>query len=174
RDQVSHLEFGREVVRRFNHFFGPTLLEPEAALSEFPDVPGTDGRKMSKSYGNSIEIADDEAATTKKVRGMLTDPLKIRRHDPGRPEICPVYKLHGIVNAARVPVIAEECSTGALGCVDCKSECAERLNERMRPVRERRASIDPASVERILTNGAQRARDVARATLADVRSAMKI
>ncbi|MBD5633931.1 MAG: tryptophan--tRNA ligase, partial [Candidatus Eremiobacteraeota bacterium] len=150
RDQVSHLEFGREVVRRFNHFFGPTLLEPEAKLSEFPDVPGTDGRKMSKSYGNSIEIADDEAATTKKVRGMLTDPLKIRRHDPGRPEICPVFKLHGIVNAPRVPAIAEECSTGALGCVDCKSECAERLNERMRPVRERRASIDPASVERIL------------------------
>jgi tryptophanyl-tRNA synthetase len=174
RDQVSHLEFGREVIRRFNNLFGPTLPEAEAALSDFPDVPGTDGRKMSKSYGNAIDIADDDATTTKKVRGMLTDPLKIRRHDPGRPEICPVFKLHRIVNGARVAAIDEECRSGALGCVDCKSECAERLNGYLRPVRERRASIDPATVDRILLSGAERARDVARATLADVKSAMQI
>ena len=174
RDQVSHLDLGREVVRRFNNLYGPTLLEPEAKLSEFPDVPGTDGRKMSKSYGNAIDLADDDATTTKKVRGMVTDPLKIRRHDPGRPEICPVFKLHGIVNAARQPEIEAECRTGALGCVDCKSECAERLNGYLRPVRERRAAIDPASVDRILTLGAQRARDVARGTLADVKAAMHL
>jgi tryptophanyl-tRNA synthetase len=174
RDQLSHLELGREVVRRFNHLFGPTLVEPEGLLSEFPDVPGTDGRKMSKSYGNAIDIADDAATTTKKVRGMITDPNKIRRHDPGNPEICPVFKLHAIVNAARVPVIADECRSGALGCVDCKSECAERLNERLQPIRERRAAIDPASVDRILKTGAERARAVARPTLADVRDAMHL
>jgi tryptophanyl-tRNA synthetase len=174
KDQVSHLELGREVVRRFNTYFGPVLLEPEAKLSEFPDVPGTDGRKMSKSYGNAIEIADDDATTTKKVRAMITDPQKIRRHDPGRPEICPVFKLHRIVNEARVPAIDEACRSGALGCVDCKSECAERLNDRMRPIRERRAAIDPASVGAVLAAGAERARSVARATLADVKSAMRV
>jgi tryptophanyl-tRNA synthetase len=174
KDQLSHLELGREVVRRFNNLYGPVLVEPEGLLSEFPDVPGTDGRKMSKSYGNGIEMADDAATTTKKVRAMLTDPNKIRRHDPGNPEICPVFKLQKIVNAARVPVIREECMSGALGCVDCKSECAERLNESMRPIRERRASIDPASVDRILKTGAERAREVARPTLADVRSAMRV
>jgi tryptophanyl-tRNA synthetase len=174
RDQLSHLELGREVLRRFNHLFGATLAEPEALLSEFPDVPGTDGRKMSKSYGNAIEIADDDATTTKKVRGMITDPLKIRRNDPGRPEICPVFKLHAIVNAPLVPEIDANCRTGVLGCVDCKSLCAEKLNDRMKPVRERRASIDPAGVDRILIDGASRARDVARGTLADVKAAMGI
>jgi tryptophanyl-tRNA synthetase len=119
-------------------------------------------------------MADDAATTTKKVRGMLTDPNKIRRHDPGNPDICPVFKLHNIVNPARVPVIREECMSGALGCVDCKSECAERLNEAMQPIRERRASIDPASVDRILKTGAERAREVARPTLADVKSAMRM
>ncbi len=172
RDQLSHLELGREVVRRFNNLFGATLIEPEALLSEFPDVPGTDGRKMSKSYGNAIEIADDESTTTKKVRTMVTDPLKIRRHDPGRPEICPVFKLHNIVNKPLVPEIEATCRTGELGCVDCKSMCAERLNAHMRPVRERRAALDPASVERILRDGAGRARDVARETLGDVKRAM--
>ncbi len=174
RDQLSHIELGREIVRRFNHLFGPTLVEPEALLSAFPDVPGTDGRKMSKSYGNAIDIADDDAVTTKKIRSMLTDPQKIRRHDPGNPDICPVFKLHHVVNAERVPVIREECSTGALGCVDCKSECAERLNAVMKPVRDRRASIDPAGVARVLRDGAERARSVARSTLADVKAAISI
>ncbi len=174
KDQLSHLEFGREVVRRFNALYGATLVEPQATLSEFPDVPGIDGRKMSKSYGNAIDIADDDAATTKKVRAMLTDPLKVRRHDPGRPEICPVFKLHEIVNVARVAAIGSECRSGALGCVDCKSELAEKLNAFVAPVRERRASIDPAGVPAILADGAERARTVARVTLADVKSAMKI
>jgi tryptophanyl-tRNA synthetase len=174
KDQLSHVEFGREVVRRFNHLYGPTLVEPQATLATFPDVPGTDGRKMSKSYGNAIDIADDDVVTTKKVRGMVTDPLKVRRHDPGRPEVCPVFKLHGIVNEPRVPAIEAECRSGALGCVDCKSELAEKLNEFLRPVRERRATIDPLSVPAILDDGAARVRDIARATVADVKSAMQL
>ena len=174
KDQLSHLEFGREVVRRFNNLYGPVLVEPQATLSEFPDVPGTDGRKMSKSYGNTIDIADDDATTTKKVRAMLTDPLKVRRHDPGRPEICPVFALHGIVNAPRVPAIGDECRSGTLGCVDCKSECAAALGAFLAPVRERRAAIDPAGVDAILARGGERARDVAAATLRDVKAAMQL
>ena len=174
RDQLPHLEFGREVARRFNHLYGPTLVEPQATLSEFPDVPGTDGRKMSKSYANTIDLADDTATTTKNVRAMVTDPLKIRRHDPGRPEICPVFALHKIVDAARVPAIDEGCRSGALGCVDCKSQLAERMNAFLAPIRERRAQIDPQTVERILADGAERAREVAATTLADVKAAMQV
>ena len=174
RDQLSHLELGREIVRRFNHLYGTTLVEPQATLSEFPDVPGTDGRKMSKSYGNAIEIADDAATTTKKIRSMITDPQKVRRNDPGRPEICPVFALHKVLNQSRVDEIAAGCRSGKLGCVDCKMELAERLNVTIAPVRERRANIDPATVPAILAAGAERARTIARATLADVKSAMKI
>lgn len=174
KDQLSHLEFGREVVRRFNHLYGDTLVEPQALLSEFPAVPGSDGRKMSKSYHNTIDIADDEETTTKKVRSYITDPLKVRRNDPGRPEICPVFALHHYSNVARVPEIREACSSGALGCVACKSELAETLNAFLRPARERRAAIDRERVEEILREGSERARAVANATMRDVRRAMKL
>lgn len=174
RDQLAHLELGREVVRRFNNLYGPTLVEPQATLSDFPDVPGTDGRKMSKSYGNALELADDAGATTKKVRSMTTDPLKIRRHDPGRPEVCPVYGLHRIVNAAREPLIAAECRTGELGCVDCKSELAERTNHYLAPLRERRAGLDPAQVDAVLASGGEVARTVAAETIAAVKRAMRL
>ncbi|HEV2739391.1 MAG TPA: tryptophan--tRNA ligase [Candidatus Elarobacter sp.] len=174
KDQVSHLEFGREVVRRFNHLYGDTLVEPQPLLSEFPAVPGSDGRKMSKSYHNTIDIADDEAATTKKVRSFITDPLKVRRNDPGRPEICPVFALHHYSNAARVPEIREACASGALGCVACKTELAETLNAFLRPARERRASIDRARVGMILREGSAKAREVANATMREVRRAMKL
>src|SRR5271165_5044027 len=165
RDQLSHLEFGREVVRRFNHIYAPVLIEPQPTLSEFPDVPGTDNRKMSKSYDNTIDIADSEEATVKKVRSMVTDPLKIRRGDPGRPEICPVFALHKLADPEKVPWIDENCRSGALGCVECKRDLAENLNAYMRPVRERRAELDPAQVTAILADGAERARAVASGTL---------
>jgi len=174
KDQVSHLEFGREVVRRFNHLYGATLVEPVPTLSAFPDVPGLDGRKMSKSYGNAIEIADDEAATTKKVRSMVTDPLKVRRGDPGRPEVCPVFSLHKLASAERVEAIDRDCRSGELGCVACKGELAENLNVMLRPIRERRAALDPDAVEAIIADGSERARSVARTTIADVKSAMKL
>jgi tryptophanyl-tRNA synthetase len=172
KDQLSHLEFGREVVRRFNNLYGETLVEPQALLSEFPAVPGSDGRKMSKSYGNTIDIADDEETTTKKVRSYVTDPLKVRRNDPGRPEICPVFALHHFANSARVPEIREACASGALGCVACKSELAETLNAYLRPARERRAAIDRGRIAQILAEGSERAREVANATMRDVRRAL--
>ncbi|MFN2459070.1 MAG: tryptophan--tRNA ligase [Candidatus Velthaea sp.] len=174
RDQLAHLEFGREVVRRFNFLYGATLVEPEATLSDFPAVPGTDGRKMSKSYDNTIDIGDDDATTTKKVRGMITDPLKIRRNDPGRPEICPVFALHHLSNAARVPWVEENCRSGALGCVQCKGELAETMNAWLAPVRGRRASFDRVRVAEIIARGSEKARLIAQATLADVRRAMKL
>ncbi len=174
KDQVSHLEFGRELTRRFNHLYGATLVEPEPLLSDFPTVLGIDGRKMSKSYKNTIDLADDETETSKKVRSMLTDPQKVRRNDPGRPDICPVFHLHEIAKNARTPRIREECETGALGCVACKSECAEQLNGFLRPIRERRATYDASSVAAILEAGSAKARVLAGETIRDVKRAMKL
>ena len=174
RDQVAHLELGREIVRRFNRYYGDTLVEPQPLLTEFPAVPGTDGRKMSKSYGNTVDIADDEETTTKKLRSMFTDPQKLRRNDPGRPEICPVYALHHIANISRTPWVAENCRSGALGCVDCKTELAEKLNLFLRPIRERRASFDDAAIRKIIAEGTEKARTVAARTLHDVKAAMKL
>ncbi len=179
RDQQAHLEFGREVVRRFNHLYGDgreILVEPQATLSEFPEVPGTDGRKMSKSYDNAIYIADDEAATEKKVRAMVTDPQKIRRGDPGRPEVCPVFALWRFVNPLRLDGIAAACRSGALGCVADKSDFADALNAYLRPIRERYALYrdDPAQVERIIEEGTERTRAIAAEVLADVKRAMKL
>jgi tryptophanyl-tRNA synthetase len=174
RDQLAHLELAREIVRRFNHLYGPTLVEPEAILSEYPAVPGTDGRKMSKSYHNTIDIADDEETTRKKIRASVTDPKKIRRNDPGEPEICPVFALHHLSNAERVPWIRDNCRTGALGCVDCKTELAETTNAWLRPIRERRASFDRTTIDRIVADGTERARLVAADTIRDVKRAMKM
>ena len=174
RDQVAHLELAREIVRRFNRLYGETLVEPHPLLTEFPAVPGTDGRKMSKSYGNTIDIADDEDETAKKLRSMFTDPQKLRRNDPGRPEICPVYALHHIANLPRTPWIAENCRSGALGCVQCKGELAEKLNAYLRPIRERRAEFDDATLRRIIAEGTEKAREIAVATLRDVKRAMRL
>jgi tryptophanyl-tRNA synthetase len=180
RDQLAHLEFGREVVRRFNHLYGAgesILVEPKPTLSSSPDVPGIDGRKMSKSYDNAIFICDDEETTAKKVRAMITDPLKIRRGDPGRPEICPVFSLWKLVAPSeRTDAVAVACRSGALGCVEDKTDFAEALNEQLRPIRERRAAFasDPALVERIIADGTARAREVAAHTMRDVKRAMKL
>ena len=178
-DQVAHLELGREIVRRFNYLYGDgetILVEPQATLSEFPQVPGTDGRKMSKSYDNAILIGDDDETTTKKVRAMVTDPLKVRRGDPGRPEICPVFALWRFVNPLKLDGIAAECRSGALGCVQDKTDFANELNAYLRPVRERYATYrdDPSLVERIIADGTARTREIAAGVLADVKRAMKL
>ncbi|MBV8363901.1 MAG: tryptophan--tRNA ligase, partial [Candidatus Eremiobacteraeota bacterium] len=179
KDQLAHLELGREVVRRFNYLYGEgkdVLVEPEATLSEFSEIPGIDGRKMSKSYNNAVLLADDEATTTKKVRSMVTDPLKVRRHDPGRPEICPVFALWKIVNPDHVSWVDQTCRSGELGCVQDKTDFAAALNEFLAPIRERRVQIasDPGYVERIIAEGSQKARAVAVQTLRDVKRAMKL
>jgi tryptophanyl-tRNA synthetase len=179
KDQVAHLEFGREVIRRFNHLYGDgaeILVEPKPTLTEFAEVPGTDGRKMSKSYDNAISISDDEETTTKKVRSMFTDPLKVRRNDPGHPEACPVFALWKFVNPSKVDGIAEACRSGALGCVADKTDFAEQLNAYLRPMRERYRTYisDIAQVERIVEEGTARTRETARVVLADVHRAMHL
>jgi tryptophanyl-tRNA synthetase len=179
RDQVAHLELGREIVRRFNYLYGEgreILVEPQPTLSEHPEVPGTDGRKMSKSYDNAILITDDEETTTRKVRGMVTDPQKVRRGDPGRPEICPLFALWHFVNPLKIDGVAAECRSGALGCVQDKNDFAQQLNAYLRPVRERYAVYrdDPAQVERIVSAGTQQAREIAAGVLADVKRAMQL
>jgi tryptophanyl-tRNA synthetase len=180
RDQVAHLEFGREVVRRFNYLYGEgeqILVEPKATLAEGAgEVPGIDGRKMSKSYNNVILLADDEAVTTEKVRRYITDPKKIRRNDPGNPDICAIFALWKLIKPQHVPLVDRDCRSGALGCVQDKGDLAEALNAYLRPLRERRAmyAADIAQVERIIDEGTQRAREVAIGTIADVKRVMKL
>jgi tryptophanyl-tRNA synthetase len=173
-DQVAHLELSREIVRRFNRLYGDVLIEPQPILSETPLIPGSDGRKMSKSFDNAIGVRDDEEAIRAKVRTFVTDPQKVRRGDPGRPEICPIFALHRRFSPDEVSRVETTCRTGELGCVDCKTLLADHLVESFRPFRERRAELaaQPGLVRRVLAEGAERARPVARATLDAVREAM--
>ncbi len=175
KDQLPHIELTREVLRRFNSFYGQVFPEPEALLTQFPAIPGIDGRKMSKSYGNDIRLADSEEETTKKIRKMLTDPQKIHRGDPGRPDICPVYALHKVYNPDH-QTIFEGCTTGALGCVDCKMMLAGFLNGSLKTLRERRKELvnNRKYVINILDGGASRARQKAGSTMDQVRGAMHL
>lgn len=174
RDQLPHLELTREIVRRFNHLYGPVLTEPNPILSHTPLVPGTDGRKMSKSYDNSILLADSEQTTSEKVKRMFTDPTKIHKTDPGHPETCPVFFFHEAFNAVAADGIAHRCRAGLLGCVENKADMAKHLNAALAPLRERRRGFEasPSLIDDILDEGSKRAREVARQTLEAVRAAM--
>ncbi len=176
-DQLPHLELTREIVRRFNNFFGGIFPEPEALLSDFAAVPGTDGRKMSKSYDNAINLADSVDEVARKMKSMFTDPEKLRMGDPGHPDRCPVFVYQRMYNTpARVEEIKAQCEAGELGCVRCKLEASERLLEAVGPVMQRRAELaaDLGYVHEVLRDGAERARAVAADTMAEVRSAMSL
>jgi tryptophanyl-tRNA synthetase len=175
-DQVAHLEVSREIVRRFNRLYGEVLVEPQPLLSETPLIPGSDGRKMSKSLDNAIWVRDEEDAIRASVRSFITDPEKVRRGDPGRPEICPIFALQRKFSPERIDVIAAGCRSGALGCVDCKTILADHLIEYFRPYRERRSELaaEPGLVDRVLAEGAEQVRPVVRETLASVREAMHL
>jgi tryptophanyl-tRNA synthetase len=173
-DQVSHLEISREIVRRFNRLYGDVLLEPQALLSEWPMIPGSDGRKMSKSLDNTIDLDDDPDTVRAKVRSFITDPQKVRRGDPGRPEICPIFALHRKFSPDILGWTDEHCRTGELGCVDCKTNLADRIIEQLAPFRERRSELaaKPGLVADVLAAGADRVRPVVEETMAAVRDAM--
>ena len=173
-DQVAHLEISREIVRRFNRLYGDVLVEPQPLLSESPLIPGSDGRKMSKSLDNAIWIRDDEEATRRTVRGFITDPQKLRRGDPGRPEVCPIFALHQTFSPDDVARVDATCRTGELGCVDCKTLLGDHLVETFAGFRERRAELEttPGLAATVLSEGAAKARPVAQATVQAVRDAM--
>jgi tryptophanyl-tRNA synthetase len=171
-DQVPHIELTREVARRFNHLLGEVFLEPQAKLTEIPKVPGTDGRKMSKSYGNAIYLSDPAETVRQKVRPMVTDPARKRRSDPGNPDICPVFDLHRIFTpTADREYAATGCRTAGIGCLDCKDILLKHLEPALAPIRERRQSFaeKPDTIVDILREGSARARTVAQATMQDVR-----
>lgn len=176
-DQVPHLELTREIARRFNHFYGNVFPEPQAKLTPAPRLPGTDGRKMSKSYGNAVFLSDPPEQVAKKVDGMLTDPQRTHRHIPGDPAVCPVFQTHKVFSEPETLEWADAgCRTADIGCRDCKAALKETLAARLTPIAERRAEFakDPERVEAILDRGAEEARSVAAATMIDVRKAMHI
>jgi len=176
QDQLPHLELTREIVRRFNHVFKREVFpEPQPKLTRVPLLLGLDGRKMSKSYGNAIGLQDSEADIRKKVHSMFTDPARQRRTDPGHPEVCNVYSWHGIFSTPeRRAQIYTECTTAAIGCIDCKKDVAGRVVDFLRPFQERRRELDarPGQVEEILAAGGAKARAIADQTLAEVREAV--
>jgi tryptophanyl-tRNA synthetase len=176
-DQAPHIELTREVVRRFNHFYGPVFPEPKTLLTEVPRVPGTDGRKMSKSYGNAVFLKDPPDVVRQKLKPMVTDPARKRRTDPGNPDICPVFDLHKAFSPKESQEwAAQGCRTAGIGCLDCKGRLTDHLLQRLEGIHARRPEFAarPDTVRDILQAGSHRAREVARATMEQVRSAMKI
>jgi tryptophanyl-tRNA synthetase len=176
-DQASHIEMGRELVRRFHHFYGEVFPEPRALFTPTPKVPGIDGRKMSKSYGNAINLSDPPEVIRKKCMQMFTDPERLRRSDPGRPEVCNLFEFHRLLSPLDVQErVARECRAATIGCVDDKKLIAEVIIDLLEPMRRRRAELerDRHLVFDILEDGARRARERARETMEQVRGAMKL
>jgi len=176
-DQVPHIELTREIARRFNAAFAPVFPEPEAKLTEIPKVPGTDGRKMSKSYDNCIYLSDPPEVITPKIKTMMTDPARKRRSDPGNPEVCPVFDLHKIFTPEKDrEACAVGCRTAGIGCLDCKEVLLQHLLPPLTGIRERRQHYiaNPTVVVEILQEGSKRARRVAQATMEEVRQAVGI
>ena len=182
QDQVAHVELTREVARRFNQFYKngtapdrPILPEPQVLLTPSPKLPGTDGRKMSKSYGNTILMSDPEPVVRTKLKTMVTDPARVRRSDPGNPDICPVGDLHKVFSSAEVQrKVWEGCTTAGIGCIECKSWLADAVVAELAPIQERRRKFEdnPALVTEILEAGKQRATVRAEQTMVQVRAAM--
>ena len=178
KDQLPHLELTRELARRFNDIYKtPVFPEPKEHLTKFPKVLGTDGRKMSKSYHNTINLSDTEPAVRQKLKTMVTDPARVRRTDPGNPDICPVYEFHKIYSPAEVQEqINKDCRSAGIGCIDCKKQVADKMVATMTPVWDARAKLtqDPSQIDAIVETGSRRASEVAKATLHEVNEAMKI
>ena len=177
-DQLPLLEQCREIVRKFNSIYGNILIEPEQLLSNTSRVKGLDGNeKMGKSLGNAIYLVDDPETIKKKVMGAVTDPNKIKKDDPANPDICMVYYYHKLVNnEENLNTICSECKKGSRGCVQCKKELIEKMNEFLKPIQEKRKFYDdnPEEVEKILDKGTREAKAKAEETMKQVREAMKI
>ena len=177
-DQVAHLELGREAIRRFHQFYGDVLVEMQPLLTSTPRLPGLDNRKMSKSYGNTIDLSDDDEALMKKVRQMYTDPKRVRADTPGTVEGNPVFMYHDVFNtdAAEVEDLKARYRAGKVGDVEVKTKLARAMNASLAPMRERRREVmaRPERVREILVEGSRKARGVARVTMERVREAVKL
>jgi tryptophanyl-tRNA synthetase len=177
-DQVAHVELTREIARRFNGFYGATrqvFPEPQALLTPAAKLPGTDGRKMSKSYGNTVLLSDPEPVVRQKLKTMVTDPARVRRSDPGNPDVCPVGDLHKIFSSKEtLAKVYEGCRSAGIGCIECKGWAADALVELLNPMQQRRKKFDENSrlAWDILEAGTERARKAAGETMADARAAM--
>ena len=177
-DQVPHVELTREIARRFNQFYGkpgPVLPEPQPLLTPTPKLPGTDGRKMSKSYGNTILLTDAEPVVRQKLKTMVTDPARVRRTDPGNPDLCPVGDLHKIFSSKETMAkVNEGCRSAGIGCIECKGWAADALLKVLLPIQERRKKYEenPRLAWDILMTGTAQAAKVAEATMKEVRAAM--
>jgi len=179
QDQQAHVELTREVARRFNQFYQldgrEVLPEPKVLLTPAPKLPGTDGRKMSKSYGNTILISDPEPVVRQKLKTMVTDPARIRRSDPGDPDKCPVGDLHKVFSTPQTMArVYEGCRTAGIGCIECKGWVADALLEVLQPIQERRAAITESQAMEVLNAGSCRAQARAEQTMVEVREAMEM
>jgi tryptophanyl-tRNA synthetase len=178
-DQTAHVELTREVARRFNQFYKldgrEVLPEPKVLLTPSPTLPGTDGRKMSKSYGNTIQLTDPEPVVRQKLKTMVTDPARVRRTDPGDPDKCPVGDLHKVFSTPVTMVkVYDGCRSAGIGCIECKGWAADGLVQVLQPIQARRASFSPAQAIEILEDGSNRARLRAEQTMVEVRAAMQL
>ena len=176
-DQAPHIEISREIVRRFNNLYGPVFPEPKTLLTESKRIPGTDGRKMSKSFDNAIYLKDDPETVRQKLKPMVTDPARKRRTDPGDPDVCPVFDLHRAFSPKETQEwAAAGCRSAGIGCLDCKARLTDHVLERLAAIHARRPEFAarPDTVWDVLYEGSRRARAVAQATMDEVRAAMKI
>ncbi len=175
KDQEKHIWLANDLAKRFNRLYGPTLVEPEALFTRVPLILGSDKRKMSKSFDNDVAITATEAETAERIMSFFTDEKKIRKGDPGNPDMCPVFMLHRVYTPEAEDEIAPPCRTGELGCVDCKKRLAANLNAALAPIREKRAELVKKQdyVWDVLTDGSNRARMRAQSVMEAVRSAMK-
>ena len=174
-DQAPHVELTREIVRRFNQTYRPIFPEPEALLTETQKMPGLDGRKMSKSYGNAVFLSDTPKEVNQKLSRMMTDPARVKRADPGEPEKCPAFQLHKVYSSpGEIEEVSKGCRTAGIGCLDCKKVMIKHVLEELAPMREKRAAFEnkPEDVEEILTQGNRRARETAAETMNEVRGAL--
>lgn len=175
-DQRPHLELTREIARRFNFLYGKFFNEPQEILTQMPKLPGIDGRKMSKSYNNAIFLSDPEKVVEEKVRQMFTDPQKIKKDDIGHPDNCVVCAFYAVYDKERTEEVIKECRQGKRGCVDCKKQLAQKLNEVLNPIREKRAEIEKNidKIKDIIKDGNKKAEKTAKETMSIVREKMKL
>jgi tryptophanyl-tRNA synthetase len=176
-DQVPHLELTREIIRRFNHIYKGRIPEPKPLLTETPIVPGLDGRKMSKSYNNGFDLTEDEKSLAKKIKGMPTDPQRIRREDPGDPAKCNVFTYHKLVSSAEdLSWVQEGCTTAGIGCGDCKGRLLQNLEKMIREPREKKKELlnNPRRLDEMIQAGNEKARRTAQENLHQIRSWMNL